>query len=261
MKLISYMSPGFPRSLFSTIGDVIDAEVTFDETRSGPAPGTDPFRDGSFDLGWICSTSFASIAANGIDPSVVLVGVAWVPDDPGSAGRPLYFGDVVTRRDSGIHSFDQLSGRTIGCNDDVSLSGYYSLDFALEDRGLPHDFVNRVLTGGHHTSLDKVISGEIDAAVVDSVVLRTRARSSAEVSELSLIERLGPWPVQPLVARSSLNPQVIATVREKILTAANGATLAAELRRAGLAALVEVGVDHYQPVREAMERASSQLNT
>lgn len=51
MRLISYMSPGFPRSLFERLADVIGAEVEYDETHSGPLAPEDPFADESFDLG------------------------------------------------------------------------------------------------------------------------------------------------------------------------------------------------------------------
>ena len=248
------MSPGFPRSLFTSLGNIVGAEVDFDETASGPAPGVDPFLSGEADLGWICSTSFVDLGTRGSEPSIELAGVAWVPDDPDSNGRPVYFGDLVTRADSGITTFDDLAGRTVGCNDEVSLSGNYSLTFALEDRGLPADFVTRVMTGGHHTSLDRLIAGEIDAAVVDSVVRTARARADDRIGDLHIIERLGPWPVQPLVARSTMSPEEVADVRRLLLNAADRPEIKAELEAACLTGLVEVGPDHYAPVRDAMDR-------
>lgn len=248
------MSPGFPRSLFTTLARLVDAEVSFDETQSGPAPGSDPFKSGDADLGWVCSTSFVDLAANGDDPSVSLVGVAWVPDDPDAHGRPVYFGDVVTLPDSGIETFEDLEGATMGCNDEVSLSGYYSLDFALDDRGLAPTYVDRVLTGGHHASLDQLLAGQLDAAVIDSVVRRTRARDDEAVASLRVIERLGPWPVQPLVARVGLPADAVDEVRQRILDAANSPEIKAELNKAGLVGLIEVDADHYSPVRQAMDR-------
>lgn len=76
------MSPGFPRSLFLTLAELVDAEVEFDETRSGPGPDDDPFLSGRADLGWICSTSFVELGTRGDDPTIELAGVAWVPDEP-----------------------------------------------------------------------------------------------------------------------------------------------------------------------------------
>lgn len=248
------MSPGFPRSLFSALADIVDAEVDFDETQSGPAPGVDPFRSGDADLGWICSTSFVELGTRGDDPTIELAGVAWVPDDPDVNGRPVYFGDLVTLPDSGITTFEDLAGRIVGCNDEISLSGNYSLTFALEDRGLPSDFTTRVLTGGHHNSLDQLLAGKIDVALVDSVVRTGRARHDPRVDSLRMIERLGPWPVQPLVARSTMSADEIGAVRRLLLDAVDRPEIQAELNAACLSTLVEVDADHYAAVAEAMDR-------
>ena len=251
------MSPGFPYSLFTSLARIVDAEVDFDETASGPAPGVDPFRGGEADLGWICSTSFVELGTRGDEPTIELAGVAWVPDDPDCHGRPVYFGDLVTLPESGIETFEDLAGRTIGCNDEVSLSGNYSLTFALEDRDLPYDFATRVMTGGHHMSLDRLLAGEIDVALVDSVVRMGRARADERIANLRIIERLGPWPVQPLVARSTMSADDVARVRRLLLEATERPEIQAELDAACLTTLVEVGADHYAPVRVAMERLAN----
>lgn len=249
------MSPGFPRSLFELLGEIVDAEVDFDTTSSGPAPDDDPFVDGTADLGWICSTSYVDLTTRREDPSIQLAGVAWVPDDPDANGRPVYFGDVVVRADSPMESFEGLAGKRIGCNDAVSLSGHHALRFAMHDRGFDDEtFAELLFTGGHHTSLDMVVAGEIDAAVTDSVVRTARARIDETVADLRIIERLGPWPVQPLVARSTLDAEQIDTVRRLILEATDRPDVKAELDAAALSHLVEVGPEHYAEVRAAMSR-------
>lgn len=259
VRLVSYMSPGFPESLFERIGEVIDADVQFERELSGPAPGTNPFVEDDLDFGWVCSTSFVDLAARGDEPSIQLVGVAWVPDDPDANGRPVYFGDLITRADSGIRSFEDLEGRRVGCNDLVSLSGHYALRFALEDRGLEDDFAELVFTGGHHSSIDAVLAGEIDAAVVDSVVRTSRARLDPEVASLQIIDRLGPWPVQPLVARHTLDAEQVATARRLLLEASDSPEIQAELDAAALSHFVEVGPDHYAAVHAAMQRTAKPL--
>ncbi len=255
VRLISYMSPGFPRSLFETIGSLLASEVSFDETRSGPVPGDDPFATGSADAGWICSTSYVGLALTNQHPTVELAGVAWVPDDVDSAGRAVYFGDLVVPHDSPIRSFADLEGATIGCNDPVSLSGHYSLRFAMRDRGLdPDSFATLEFTGGHQRSLDLVAAGDLDAAVVDSVVRTTRSRVDGTVASLRVVERLGPWPVQPLVVRAGAPAGQVAAVRATLLGAAADPTLRNEMNRAGLKRFVGVGPDHYRPVAAAMAR-------
>lgn len=253
VRLLSYLTPGFPPSLFETLGRVIDAEVHFEQELSGPGPGEDPFNDRSADFGWICSTSYVELATRGTQPTIRLAGVAWVPDDPDVNGRPVYFGDLVVGPDSAVAGLADLAGMRIGCNDPVSLSGHHALRFALADRGFdPDRFASLEFTGGHHRSLDLVASGGLDAAVVDSVVRIGRARLNPDIAALRVVERLGPWPVQPLVARSTLDLDQVSLVRRLLLEAADRPEIQRELAGASLAGLVEVGPDHYDPVRRSM---------
>lgn len=255
MRLVTYMSPGFPATLFEVVGDAIGAEVHFETETSGPPPGDDPFGDGRYDLGWICSTSFVDLALRDERPSVQLVGIGWVPDDPDARGRPVYFGDLVVRADSPVRSLDDLRGCRIGCNDAISLSGHLALRFAIEALGeRPDGFAELTFTGGHHASLDDVVAGELDACVVDSVVRAGRSRTDADVAALRVVDRLGPWPVQPLVARAGLDEGVVADVRDTILGLAERPDVRAELVASALAGFVAVGPDHYRSVAEAFER-------
>ncbi len=255
MHLVSYMAPGFPRSLFETIGEIIGADVSFIETASGPLPGEDPFASGDADLGWICSTSFVDLALASPTPSVKLAGVAWLPDDPGSLGGPVYFGDLVVNQTGSATSLEDLRGLRIACNDPVSLSGHYSLRFALNDLGEDQDdFADLVFTGGHNASLDALTDGTVDAAIVDSVVRIAAERDEQRSVDLRVIDRLGPWPVQPLVARSTLDNVTVASVVNKLMDAANDSVLSRELNNASLSGLTRVGPDHYQGVRDAMIR-------
>lgn len=257
MRFVSYMTPGFPPSLFEVLAREIGAELHLEEATSGPASGADPFADGRFDLGWVCSTSFVELAMNQHEPSVRLAGVAWVPDDPDADDRPVYFGDVVVRSGSGIRTLDDLAGSRIGCNDPVSLSGHQALRFEIERRGgSPDTFAELVLTGGHHRSLDLLVAGKLDAAVVDSVVRVRRARHDPFVAALRIVDRLGPWPVQPLVASTSLPDHEVDEIARKLLAAADRRGVRDELDAAALRRLVSVGPDHYQPVHDAMRRSA-----
>lgn len=255
VRLVTYMSPGFPPALFETIGRAIGADVDFEVETSGPPPGVDPFRDGPYDLGWICSTSYVDLALRRPVPSVVLAGVGWVPDDPDVAGRPLYFGDLVVDAASPVRSLADLRGRRIGCNDAISLSGHLSLRFALDDIGeSPDEFGRLVFTGGHHDSLDRLLAGDLDACVVDSIVRTSRARHDDAVASLRLVQRLGPWPVQPLVARAGLDPRQVAEIRDVVLALADDPAVADLLTESGLTGFAATDDDHYRPVHEAFRR-------
>lgn len=256
LRLLSYMTPGFPVSLFDQIASAMDVDLELDQRLSGPAPDEDPFRDGKADFGWVCSTSFVDLATRVPDPSIRLVGVAWVPRDPGSRGRPEYYGDIVVRPDSPVRSVDDLGGATIGCNDEVSLSGHFALRIALRQRGYdPDRFAELRFTGGHDRSLDRLVAGDLDAAVVDSVVRMRRSAADPSIAGLRVVERLGPWPVQPLVARADLDDHTVSAARAALLQSNRSTAMQAELLGAQLSGFVEVGADHYLPIRSALATA------
>ncbi len=256
MRLLSYMVPGFPESLFERIADVIGTDLMCDSERSGPAPGDDPFADGRADFGWICSTSFVELSLRQSDPSVRLAGVGWVPDEAAVDGQPVYFGDLVVPAGSTVRSIDDLAGRNVGCNDEVSLSGHYALRFALEAAGYdPAHFANLVFTGGHHASLDRVLAGTLDAAVVDSVVRLQRSRSTDHrdrTRDLAVVQRLGPWPVQPLVVGTHVPAEVAAAAVTALLDSNADPAMQRELAGASLSQFVRVDPDHYASVHAAM---------
>lgn len=255
VRLISYLTPGFPASLFETLAGVAGADVQFVDHVSGPTPDDDPFLDHTADLGWLCASSYVDLISRGPEPSVRLVGVAWVPDDSDADGRPVYFSDLVTRADSAIGSLEDTGGMRVGCNDPVSLSGHYALRIALDDLGHDADtFVDLVFTGGHDRSLDLLLAGELDAAVIDSAVRTRRASVDREVAGLRIAQRLGPWPVQPLVARSTLDPEVTDHVRRRLIEANSLPAVQQELAGAGLSHLVTVDSSDYDRLRSALQR-------
>lgn len=257
LRLLSYLTPGFPVALFERIAAVAGVDLLLDQERSGPAPGHDPFAVGEADLGWLCSTSLVDLATRGVATSVRPVGVAWVPLDPGSGGRAVYFGDVVVGPDSPIERFADLAGRAVGCNDEISLSGHYSFRIEAYRRGLDSTFADLRFTGGHHRSLDLLAGGALDAAVVDSVVRTSRARTDPDVAGLRVVERLGPWPVQPLVARTDLGAEVVDVLRRTLLASNGDPAVRAELAAAGLDRFVAVTPDHYDSVHHAMTQIRS----
>lgn len=252
--MISYLAPGYPAALFEALAEHIGVELGFEVGRSGPDPLLDPFVAGTADLGWVCSTSFVELTTDR-PASVQEVGVAWVPDDPDAADRPVYFSDVLVSADSDARSLDDLAGRRIGCNDPASLSGYHALRIELDRRGHdPADFATLVMTGGHHHSIDQLLAGELDAAVVDSIVRTRRARQWDDVAGLRVVERLGPWPTQPVVMRIEAAPTEVGAVRDALLRANDDPEIVELLAASALTRLARTDADHCDEVRAAMAR-------
>jgi ABC-type phosphate/phosphonate transport system substrate-binding protein len=258
--MITYLAPGFPVSLFQAMATLVDAELIVADGMSGPAGDDDPLTDGRADLAWLCSTSYVELAARP-GSAVCLAGVSWAPSDGVMAGRPAYFSDVVVGPGSSVGDLADLAGLRIGCNDVVSLSGYHALRIGVVAQrlvGVLDDvagWARLVMTGSHARSLDLLLRGDLDAAVLDSVLLAAWRRQRPGLGRLRIVERLGPWPTQPLVAAQRLGPEGVATVRARLLAGNGDPTLRAELERMGLLGLVPVGADHCAAVAAALAPA------
>ena len=223
LRLLSYLAPSLPAELFEALGRYlaehlgVGVDVDFDTTRSGPRPGeSEPFSTGEVDLAFVCASSYVWMTAGPVAP-VRLVGAAWLPTDPRSAGLAVYFGDVLAPVD-GAATLDELVGARVAYNDDVSLSGFHSLRLAMLDRDVEVDRVDFVRSGSHLRSLELLVAGEVDAAAIDSNVWRRRRREAPVLERrLCTIAELGPHPVQPLVARSGLPASVSDRIRMALL--------------------------------------------
>ena len=76
--------------------------------------------------------------------------------------RPIYFSDVIVRRDSDIEGFEALRGRSWAYNDPLSHSGYNLTRYELIRRGETGGFFGRVVEAGSHAnSLRLVAAGKV----------------------------------------------------------------------------------------------------
>ncbi|MGH2777136.1 MAG: phosphate/phosphite/phosphonate ABC transporter substrate-binding protein [Actinomycetota bacterium] len=215
LAVITYLSPSIPARFFRSITDFLgkrleaDAHLIIEPRVSGPRVDDNPFETGEVDMGFMCAPSL--VLLHEMDPpSLELLPAAPVFEDERGEGRPVYFSDVVVHSDTDIERFEDLRGRSWAYNDPRSLSGWHS---ALErlralDSGSEF-FSSTVAAGSHLESLRLVIDRRVDAAAIDSTTLSLeRANRPARIDALRIIESWGPFPVQPVVVRSSLDPRI-----------------------------------------------------
>lgn len=81
------------------------------------------------------------LAAGLRPPPVELLGVAPVFEDGRNLGRPVYFCDVIVRRDARIQTFAGLKCGSWAYNDAASWSGYYCLLEKLAESGADEGFL------------------------------------------------------------------------------------------------------------------------
>ncbi len=139
-------------------------------------------------LAFLCGLPYVRL--RDLDAAVEAV-AAPVPDEPGTPEAAVYFSDVLTRPGA-----PALADCRVGFNNDDSLSGW-----VLPRSGLEHaDALHWVRTGSHRRSLELLEAGEIDAAPIDSYVLRLERRQHPAFGRLERRLRIGPMPAPPVVA-------------------------------------------------------------
>jgi phosphonate transport system substrate-binding protein len=264
IRLLTYLSPGLPLGLFGAVADHLrrcpglggrGIALASEERVSGPERSSvgrseDPFSRGEADVGFLCAQTYLALRERERRPAELL-GVAPVFADERALGEPVYFCDVIVRRGSPAGSFWDLEGGTWAFNDPFSLSGYVGLSARL---GSPEEagrfFGRTIRSGSHPASVGLVVGGGADAASIDSNVLRILLeRTPALAEEVRVLESWGPYPIQPVVVRASLDPALKGALRESLLNTEVDPLSSPELKAFGLERFVAVDEEDYDAGR------------
>ncbi len=231
LRFTTWLTPGLPLGLFETVAAHVAGglgrphELSIESKMSGPvAAADDRFAQSLTDVGFICPPAYLWLTRR-TPPSVALVPLAPIYDDPRNGGRPAYVSDVIVRADAGIERFSDLRGRRVGYNERASLSGFVSLLAKLDDERVGVDFFGELRqVGSHRRALELIEAGQLDAAAIDANVLAAWSGERADGGELMRsIDVLGPYPVQPIVVRAEmadLVPEIVEQLTQPQLASA-----------------------------------------
>jgi phosphonate transport system substrate-binding protein len=212
------------------------------------------------DVGFVCGLPYIQLTRQGEPPVEPLAAPVLKGDRYG--GQPIYFSDVVVRRDSPFRSFAELRGRSWCYNETQSQSGYGITRYHLLQLGETSGFFREVVeTGWHERSLRLVCSGEVDASAIDSQVLAIALRDQPELAaKLRILDSLGPSTIQPVVASRRLSPSLRAEL-QAVLVEMHRHDLAREsLAHGFVERFVPVADGDYDDIRE-MQSATEAAST
>lgn len=258
IRFITYLSPSIPAAFFeavaSRLGRMMDlrTSIRLETEVSGPADVLDdPFSSGEADVGFMCAPPFVRLRE--LDPPPVELLGAPAFRDVRASGRPVYFSEVVVRREDPARSFDDLGQYSWAYNDACSLSGYYSLLDKLSRSGLDSRTLDLRHSGSHLASIELLIRGEVDAAAIDSNVLTIQLQLAPELRRmLRVVESWGPFPIQPVVVRSDMDDRVKERLRSSLTSTDFDGDSDSPLSRFGLVRFVNVTDEHYASERQAL---------
>lgn len=159
---------------------------------------------GKIHLGWICGLLYVfktkdSRSSLDLLAAPVMCGRRY-------QNRPVYFSDIVVRRGSPFQTFANLRGALWAYNGPRSYSGYYIVLHHLDVLAESHNFFGgTVESGAHLDSLQMVMNGQADVAVIDSTILDNELAQRPGLSDqIRVIETLGPSPIPPWVISRKL---------------------------------------------------------
>jgi phosphonate transport system substrate-binding protein len=215
------------------------------------------FDRGEIQVCWICGAPYVQ-KADQPDLPIELLAAPVMRGDR-YQNRPIYFSDVVVRRDSPFQQFTDLRGCRWAYNEPRSHSGYfltrYHLAMLEETRGF---FGSVVESGAHQTSLQQVLSGKVDASAIDSTVLEHALREDPSLHrQIRVIDTLGPSPAPPWLVSTTVSAALRARLRSLLVQMADDLEGAAILERGGLARFVLVGDRDYDPIRHMLQIAAA----
>lgn len=170
--------------------------------------------------------------------------------------RPIYFSDVIVRRDSPYRSFADLRGCSWAYNEPFSHSGPGVTCHRLAELGETHDFFGRVIWAGwHEKSIRLVHEGKVDASAIDSHVLTMTLHDHPKLADgLRVLDSLGPSTIQPIVVASWLEEGLKADLRAVLLemnTDAAAQTVLAGRLVQGFTAIADQDYDDLRHMRTA----------
>ena len=203
------------------------------------------------DLSFVCGLPYVLRTPPRQVPAPMEALVAPVLTDPRCAGKPIYFSDVIVRRDSPFQTFADLRGCRWAYNEPESQSGYGITRYTLLRRGETGGFFGEVIEAGfHQRAIQMVLDGEIDAAAIDWQVLAVERRDHPDVSEqLRVIDAFGPSTIQPVAVAPHLPDDLKAGLRAVFTTMHDDPAARAVLERGFIERFVAVTDSDYDDIR------------
>ncbi len=210
------------------------------------------FRNGTLDLGYLSSTD----AARNLSQETADVLLVHLKN-----GKPHYKSIWLTKKEKTYQSIDELKGKPVAFASRSSTSGFLIPTWDMMKRGLVGnetsltDFFSLTLYGtGYVSAVEKVLSGEVEAAAVSDYVYRgdNKYLDDTQKERLRVFQEQGPVPAHTLCVRSTMPEKDRKIIKEALLQMNEDN---AELRdRIFNGKLISVVADeHLKVTREALE--------
>jgi len=179
---------------------------------------------------------------------------------PRAYGETVYYSYIIVPSDSDAATLDDLRGRRFAFTDPLSNSGKISPTYMLSKIGETpeHFFRETAFTYAHDKSIEAVARKTVDAAAVDSLVWEYANRKNPEfTSKTKVILKSPPYGIPPVVARTSLDPEIKNILRQAFLDVHKSPEGRKILKNMMIEEFVKVEDSAYESIREMKAWLSS----
>ncbi|MDA3956789.1 phosphate/phosphite/phosphonate ABC transporter substrate-binding protein [Oceanispirochaeta sp.] len=154
------------------------------------------------------------------------------------------------RKDSGINNIEGLKGKVIALGDPYSTSSYLIPHYIFKKQGIysDSDFEKTIIISKQDSLILSVLNRTADAGVSASFIFNDQPE--AVKSALTVFKTSEPFPLGPFIANKNLEPSVIETLKETLLSLNKSIEGRSALESSGIEVFEEVEADTYKKLLE-----------
>jgi phosphonate transport system substrate-binding protein len=172
-------------------------------------------KDSKSDIAYVCSSTYTLLKDKN-DAKLLAI--------PIINGDDKYYADIIALKDSNYKSLLDFKDKIFAFTDPDSTSGSISPTYNIvkNKNNISTFFRKLIYTYDHGESIKAVIDGFVDGASVDSLVLTQYAhKHPQDIKNLKIVQKLGPFTISPIVARTNLSKSEFKTLQNLFLNMHN----------------------------------------
>jgi phosphonate transport system substrate-binding protein len=186
---------------------------------------------GLVDLAFVCTSAYVAGSDRGEMELLVV---------PEVNSEKVYHSSLIVPANSAVGAISDLRGKVFAFTDPMSHTGRVYPTYLLQQLGEDPDtfFSSSFFTYSHDKAIEAVADGVADGAAVDSLVLdHALVRDPSLQDRVEVIHRSPPFGIPPVVVPVDLPIELRQQLEQALLDL--------DTNSAGLAILVEIGVDRF----------------
>ncbi|MDY7020360.1 MAG: phosphate/phosphite/phosphonate ABC transporter substrate-binding protein [Cyanobacteriota bacterium] len=167
-----------------------------------------------------------------------------------STGRPWYNSVIVTRKDSGIDTVEDIIGKRFGFVSQSSTSGFLVPSTHFKTLGIvpEEDFAAVEYAGGHDKNAIALEEGKVDAIAIEKpTYIELKDLGQLPEDQYKIIWESDPIPNAPIVISSQLPPEFKTKLQKVLINAPEGLVGIGGIESAGYTLVSD---EDYEPVRK-----------